>query len=316
MSDVTQNVLPVFLLILVGWGLVKSGVLSADIGEGMSQFVFKLAVPVLLFHSITSANFSGANPYRLWLAYFFGVGVAWTFGHMAATFLFGRDGRIGVLAGLSAAFANTAFIGLPLVDHIVGPEGIVAVSILIAVHLPLMMVIGTVLMEQAERKMGGHPQGLKHIFLQIGRNLITNPLVLGLEAGILMHVLNLSLPRPLETVSAEIADMAGPSALISLGMTLTRYGIRGNIRIAAFTSLLKLVLMPLAVLLACHVLGLNHQWTLAMVLTSAVPTGVNAWLIANRFGVGHALAASTITLTTGLGVFSVSIWAWILEYLS
>jgi predicted permease len=48
------------------------------------------------------------------------------------------------------------------------------------------------------------------------------------------------------------------------------------------------------------------------VLISSVPTGVNAWLIANRFGVGHSLAASTITLTTALGAISVTFWAFLL----
>ena len=47
-------------------------------------------------------------------------------------------------------------------------------------------------------------------------------------------------------------------------------------------------------------------------LIASVPTGVNAWLIANRFGVGHSLAASTITVTTALGAISVSLWAYIL----
>ncbi len=59
-----------------------------------------------------------------------------------ATRLFGRDRREGVLAGVSSAFANNVFIGLPLVDRTVGPDGIVAMSILLAIHLPLMMIIG------------------------------------------------------------------------------------------------------------------------------------------------------------------------------
>jgi predicted permease len=60
------------------------------------------------------------------------------------------------------------------------------------------------------------------------------------------------------------------------------------------------------------VLDLSPEWTKALVLTSSVPTGINAWLIANRFGVGHALAASTITMTTLVGVLTVTFWAWIL----
>ncbi len=90
------------------------------------------------------------------------------------------------------------------------------------------------------------------------------------------------------SVVDPIAGMAGPAALISLGMALRKYGISGNIGISACMSVLKLVLLPASVWAASRILGLTPEWTAAMVLTSAVPTGVNAWLIANRFGVGHS----------------------------
>ncbi|MGO8655482.1 AEC family transporter, partial [Rhizobium ruizarguesonis] len=90
------------------------------------------------------------------------------------------------------------------------------------------------------------------------------------------------------------------------------YGVSGNLGIASVTSTLKLLLLPGCVWAASHLLGLSPEWTAAIVLTSSVPTGVNAWLIANRFGVGHSLAASTITVTTALGAITVSLWAYFL----
>ena len=314
MYAIAQDVFPIFILILFGWTLVKTGILNADIGDGLGEFVFKVAVPVLLFRTISQADFHGASPFRLWVAYFSGVAITWTVGHLLATRLFGRDTRVGVLAGVSSAFANNIFIGLPLVERTVGSDGIVAVSILIAVHLPLMMVIGTVLMERAEHKVdGGEKRGLVNVLRQVGTNLIRNPLVIGLAAGLVLHVSGLALPGVLASVVDQITAMAAPAALISLGMTLNKYGIHGNIGIATVISTLKLLLMPASVWLACRVLGLSADWTAALVLTSSVPTGINAWLIANRFGVGHGLAASVISLSTAVGVMSVTLWAWILQ---
>ena len=77
-------------------------------------------------------------------------------------------------------------------------------------------------------------------------------------------------------------------------------------------SLFKLFLLPACVYLACRLIGLDQDWTAAMVLTASVPTGVNAWLLANHFNVGHGLASSTITLTTMAGALSVSFWTWLL----
>lgn len=313
MFAIALDVLPIFILILIGWAMVKLGFLKMEIGDALSEFVFKVAVPVLLFRTISQADFHGASPFKLWVAYFAGVAVTWTVGHLVATRIFGRDARVGVLGGVSSAFANNVFIGLPLVSRTVGDDGIVALSILLAVHLPLMMVIGTVLMEQAERSVsGGEARGLMAIIRQVGGNLVRNPLVIGLAAGLLMHLSGLPTPALVGGLIDQIAGMAAPAALISLGMALNKYGLSGNVGIATVMSVLKLALLPGCVWVASQALGLSDEWTAAMVLTSSVPTGINAWLIANRFGVGHGLAASTITLTTAVGALTVTFWAWLL----
>jgi predicted permease len=313
MSAIVLDVLPVFVMILIGWLMVKVGLMKAEIGDALSDFVFKIAVPLLLFRTIAEADFQGASPFRLWLAYFSGVAVTWTAAHIAATKFFGRDDRIGVLAGVSSAFANTIFIGLPLVQRTVGDKGLVPLSILIAVHLPVMMIVGTILMERAERKIAGGPgRGVLQLLRQIGSNLIRNPLVIGLAGGALMHILGWTMPAPVELIVDQIAGVAGPVALISLGMALQQYGISGNVGLSSVTSAFKLLLLPACVWTSSHLLGLEADWTAALVLISAVPTGVNAWLIANRFGVGHGLAASTITFTTALGAITVSFWAYLL----
>ena len=96
-------------------------------------------------------------------------------------------------------------------------------------------------------------------------------------------------------------------------MALMKYGISDGVKPALVTSLFKLFLLPASVYTASRLLGLDATWTAALVLTSSVPTGINAWLIANRFGVGHGLAASAISLSTAVGVLSVTLWAWMLQ---
>ncbi|GAA4168996.1 AEC family transporter [Shinella granuli] len=313
MSDVALNVLPIFALIFIGWLLVRTGYLSEALGEGLGEFVFRVAVPVLLFRTIAEADFAGESPLRIWIGYFAGVAFTWTVAHLVATLGFGRDRRIGVLAGVSSAFANTVFIGLPLVSRIVGEEGLVAISVLLSVHLPVMMIAGTILMERAERKDGTRePQRIGTLLLGIGRSLVRNPLVIGLVAGALFHTGGVPLAGPVKVVVDQLAGAAAPAALISIGMALNKYKVGGNAGIALAMTSLKLVLLPGSVYVACRLLGLSPEWTAAMVLCSSVPTGINAWLLANHFGVGHALASSTITMTTALGVFTVSFWAWLL----
>lgn len=313
MSDVALNVLPVFALILIGWLLVRTGYLRPELGDGLGEFVFRVAVPVLLFRTIAEAEFGGDSPLRIWIAYFAGVAVTWTAGHLVATRLFARGRRVGVLAGVSSAFANTVFIGLPLVSRTVGDQGLVAISVLLSVHLPTMMIAGSLLMERAERKEGTRPpQSVPMLLRGVVVSLARNPLVVGLVAGTLFHLGGVPLGGPVKIVVDQLAAVAGPAALVSIGMALDKYKVGGNAGIAMAMAGLKLVLLPGSVYFACRLVGLSPEWTAAMVLTASVPTGINAWLLANHFGVGHALASSTIALTTVAGVFTVSFWAWLL----
>lgn len=313
MLAIALDVLPVFILILIGYAIVRLGVMKADVGDGLSDFVFTIAMPTLLFRTVAVAEVKGGAPWTIWVAYFAGVAVTWAAGHYAVTRLFGRDARIGVLAGVSSAFANNLFIGLPLVERIVGADGVVALSILLSAHLPVMMVAGTVLMEQAERKASGtagHSFGA--ILAQVGRNLVRNPLVVGLVLGSLWRLTGLPLTGVPRVVIDDIGGIAGSAALISLGMALMKYGIADGVKPAIVTSVLKLFLLPAAVWVACRLLSLPDQWAMALVLTASVPTGINAYLIANRFGVGHGLASSSITITTAVGVLTTTFWAWLL----
>ncbi|QLF69015.1 AEC family transporter [Peteryoungia desertarenae] len=315
MSEISQDVLPLFILILLGFALVRAGIVDQKIGDALGDFVFKVAVPMLLFRTIVAADFQGASPFRLWIAYFTGVGLTWFLGHLLATRLFGLDLRMGVLAGLSAAFANNVFIGLPLVDHTIGQDGMLAMSILLAIHLPLMMIVGTLAMEQAERAVRGpdhKPGGIRTILRQVGMNLVRNPLIIGLTAGLAVQVMDFELPQVIDSVVGQIAGVAAPTALISLGMTLNSYRMIDQLGISSTVAILKLFFMPAIVWGGCHLLSLSPTWTAALVLTSCVPTGINAWLIANRFGVGQGLAASVITQSTAAGVVSVTFWAWLL----
>lgn len=314
MYAVALNVAPIFILILIGWLSVKAKMFRADSGEILSDFVFKIAVPTLIFRTLSEADFHGASPFKLWLTYFSGVLVTWIVGQQISKHVFKQDIRVAVIAGISASFANNIFIGLPLVGRSIGDEGIVALSILLAIHLPVMMIAGTLAMEHATHvSIGGVRRSVIAVIKQVLKNLVTNPLVIGLFLGVLTNISGLTVTPVLKTVVDQIATMAGPAALISLGMALTKYHVRGSLGAATTMTILKLFLLPACVYIAGTTMGLGKEWLAALVLTSSVPTGVNAWLIANRFNVGHSLAASTISISTAFGVVSVSIWAWLLS---
>ena len=182
---------------------------------------------------------------------------------------------------------------------------------LISVHLPGMMAISTFLMEHAVRSDGiekGKIQ-LTTIARNLGRNLMVNPIVIGIFAGLLWRLTGIGIGGIAAQVMDLLAKTTGPLALISLGMSLIKFGIRGNLFAAVSLAALSLLAMPAVVyLLATTLFALPPLWFKVALLGASCPTGVNAYLIANYFKNAEGLASSTIVLALLGSLVTIPLW--------
>ena len=79
-------------------------------------------------------------------------------------------------------------------------------------------------------------------------------------------------------------------------------------------SVIKIAVMPVIVFaVGAFVFRLPPLWTAVATLTASCPTGVNAYIFANRYGTGHAMSANAITMTTLTAIASTSLWVWFLD---
>ncbi len=303
-------VLPVFALIGIGYLSARSRLLDASIGDALGDFVFTIAIPVLIFRTLATSSLDDVSPWGFWFAYFSGVAVVWTLGTIVVRRLFKREARAGVIGGISAGFANTVLVGIPLVTALYGEDGLVPIFVLISIHLPLLTVVCALLMERAAVQDGtGSGRSVAAILGTVVRNLIGNPIVIGILAAAAWRLAGLPVSGLLADVLSKIAAAAVPVALFSLGMSMVHYGVRGNLAPAVILSALKTLVMPAVVyVIAAKVVHLPPMWVGVATLTAACPTGVNAFLFANRYGTGHAISANSITFTTAAAVFTTALW--------
>jgi hypothetical protein len=316
MDQIVAIVLPVFGLIALGYAAAWSEVLRRETGEALSDFVFIIAIPVLVFRTLATAAFEGASPWGLWIAYFAVFALMWVIGKETIRRLFGRDARAGVVAGISTAYGNTVLVGIPLALAAYGNSGAVAMALIIAIHLPVMMTASAILIVRAERRDGvAHPEpGARALLRGLGLNLARNPLIIALILGALWHLVGVPLDGLPRTMIDRIADVAATLALFAMGMTLRNYGIRGHVQAGLALAALKLLVMPALVLLATrYVVPMPPVWAKVAVIAAACPTGVNAYVVAARFRTGEALASNAITISTGLAVISMTFWLTVIE---
>ena len=291
-------VLPVFGLIGLGYLARWSKLLRETTGEGLSDFVFVLAVPCLLFRTLAKADIPMTQPWGYWIAYFAGLAVVWALAMVIAARFFARKGPELVVSGFAAAQSNTVFVGVPMILKAYGDAGAVPLGLLLAVHLPVTMTIATLLAE-----------GRSASVTMLLRRLFTHPIIIGIILGTLARPVVDLLPTPFWTLIDLIASAAVPCALISLGIAMRRYGLESGLALPAVLSGLKLGLHPLLVYwLATRVFEMPPHWSGVAVLFAACPCGINAYLFAERYRQGVADASSAITLSTLLSLFTTAAW--------
>lgn len=308
-------VAPVFLLIGVGYALARFKVLGDGIGDALGQFVFIVALPILVFRSLITADLSAGLPFALWGSYFLGVACAWVLGTVIIRKAFGREARAGAIGGISSSYSNLLLVGVPVISAVYGDRGVTPVLLIISIHLATMTLVTAFAMERsAAQDSGGAQPPLGRLARDAGRSIVSNPLVITIFLAFVWRQTGLSLPSLGDDVLGRIGSTALPLALLSLGMSLVKYGMRGNVLPGLLLSVIKVLIMPLTVFLAAAFLfHLPPFWTAAATLAAGCPTGVNAYVFANRYGTGHAMSANAITLTTLSAVVTMSLWIGLLN---
>lgn len=304
MSSILSTILPVFGLIALGFFAARGKFIGAAAAQGMSLFAFNLAMPALLFRAVANVGTQTASPWPLWIAMFGGIAIVW----LITTLVMRATGLVDASsssAAMGACFGNIAMLGVPLAIAHFGDAVAFPASIILSVHAPVLWLAATIQME-AERQ--GHAPSMGVILRELSSSLIRNPIVIAIVAGVLWRMTGLGL-HPIPDRFLDLLGGAGiPTALVALGLSLAAYGLRGHMNGIAVLLVLKMLLLPLAVwLIARFAFDLDRMWTNVAVLLASMPTGVNAYLFAQRYSSGTAALSGTIALGTALSLISVAI---------
>lgn len=305
MSQILTLVLPVFGLIGLGWLAARLRVLSDSTSVGVSDFVATLAIPALIFRTLSEGDVPAADPWGYWAAYFLGVALVWALAMFLARRLFAVSNAEAVFHGFAAAQSNTVQLGVPLIVMVFGEAGSLPMFLLIAVHLPVIMIVASVLLSRGEK--GGAGYGARAILVP----LVTNPIILSLLIGGLVRMLHIPVPGLVREIVGQLATAAAPVALVAMGMTAARYGLRGYLGPTLVVTVLKMLVHPLLTwVLAYHVFAMPPVFSAVAVVFAALPTGINAYLMAARSRAGEALTSNAVSMTTLVSVVTVTFWLW------
>ena len=287
---------PLFLLVFLGYAIAHWGRWPESATDALTRFVFSVALPMLLFRLMAGFRSLPPTDARLLIAYFGACLVVFALGRIAARFVFGMDGIGQSVFGLGGVFSNNVLLGVPLARITLGETSIPAVSLILVFNALTLWTLVTISIELARHE----TLSLKAL-IATARGVSTNPLILGIIGGTLFGYTGLGLPGFVDQTLGLVGQAAAPLSLIVLGMGLSRFGLRADLRESMAMCVFKLVVFPLVAYLLARALGLPALETRVVVLLAALPTGANVYLMSRQFNTLGGAVASSLVLSTALG---------------
>ena len=273
-----------FLLLALGFLASKLGWLSRETRGGISNILLYIVTPCVIVQSFQYP--SSAEKWRAIgveaaiLAAFMLLGLA------AGLLVFRKEGGARrATATFGTAMGNVGFMGVPVIGALVGDEGMLYVSVAMAVFNAICWTVGVRVFD----KKAFQP-----------KVLATSPVLYSVAIGLLLFLFQWRLPALIDGVTEMVAAVATPLSMMVVGAILAESpaGAILKDRTAVLSAASRLILIPLLALGACTLVGIRGEMRMILVLISGMPSATNTVLLSLVFHGDEELGSRMVVLST------------------
>jgi predicted permease len=295
-------VLPIFLLIGMGWILKEKGLLSEQTRKENTFILYWFAIPATLLEGILKSDATSSQNAAflaaIWSPYFVTTLIVWLTARRSES-----TRRFAVLT-MSASRGNHFFAGIPVVRLAMGSAGVEAGTVILAFSLIVMQFLS---IGSGQLAMSGSLswKSLK----ETGVQLLKNPPFMACLTAVSLVFLGLN--HPPEWVNSTIgllADISTGLALLLLGAGLHLKNVLEMLRSVWKIVFFKLAIHPLVSWGIFLAFNLSAEMIQAGVLLAAMPVAVNTAIFAQETGMDSEYSAQGIAATTLVSMLSLPLW--------
>jgi malonate transporter and related proteins len=298
---------PLFATVFSGYAIAKLPFWRVRWTQIASKIVFGVLLPAMLFHKLSDVASLPPVDTRLLLAFFGGCFIVFVIGRLVALALFRLDGVGQSVFALGGIFSNNVLLGLPLVRSTLGAAAVPPAALVIVFNALTLWTLVSVSIEWAK-----HGAFSVSAFARTAAGVLTNPIVASILVGTAFSYSGLHLSDPVESVLGALATVAGPSALLVLGMGLASHGMRSGLRESVAITALKLFVQPFVVWMLARALALPPIESKVVVALASLSVGANVYLMATQFERLEAAIATSLVLSTVSAAFTTPLLLWML----
>ena len=275
-----------------------------------NKFNFKVTLPFMLFKDIAGVDIKAVFDikYVLFCAIVSTIcfWVVW-----GTAKLLVRDKTIRGAFVQSSFRGSAAVMGLAFIQNIYGSSAMGPLMIVSAV--PLYNIFSVIVLTFEANDSTNIDKKAK--IRQAGMNICKNPIILSILAGLIVGLLGIQFPTLVNKTISNVAQMATPLALITIGAGFEGRKALAKIAPTMAASTIKLVLQPLVFLPVAAWMGFSGEKMIAILIMLASPTTPSCYIMAKSMNNDEVLTASVIVTTTLMAAFTLTGWIFLLKTL-
>jgi len=233
---------PTFMLIAIGYIVVKTGWMPKENVRPLAWFVVNIGLPAALFKALSSRSFQDILHYDYLLVY--GLGSFFSF---ATLFFLARLRKKSItecaLFGLGASVSNSLMVGFPIITQLYGDEALVPFALTLIIENLFILPLALALADTGQQKNS-------HFFVAFVKSiaqLIKNPIIIAIAIGVASTVVDIQPPELINQVIDVLAVTVGGVSLFAIGGMLVGLEVKGMVNDISSIVVGKLILHPLCV---------------------------------------------------------------------
>ena len=297
-------VIPSAIYLAIGIILKVAHVVSDDDVRKFTHVVFVTLYPFIMFDNLYGKDIAGNMDLRLGL---YAVGftilqlvLSWIFVCCIEKDNYERGPMIQALYR-----SNYVLMGFPIAVNLFGKGNITAVAIIMMLVVPFYNISAVIIFETFR---GGRID-IGHML----KRILTNPIVDGGIAALIVMMLGINLPSPVLTTVSSLSDATAPIAMILLGAALNLDGFSSDRWRIAVCTIGKLVVFPALGIAGAVYLGLRDTQLIAVTLMVSAPVALASDAMASSMGGNGKLAGELVVVTTIASCFTIPVFLFILK---
>ena len=302
---------PVFMMMVFGWFVRKVNLLDDHSTAQINKFVFRTLLPALLFMDLSTADFI-----KVWDSKLVVFCMTVTLIRVAIAFLYSIFHKDKSERGeiIQASYrSSAAILGIAFVKNIYG-EATMA-GLMIVGTVPIYNIIAVITLSLTSPDKSNIKSG-KQLFVTTMKGIITNPIILGIVAGIIWSLLKIPQPVILSKSVSYLANMATPLSLIALGASFKIEDVKGKVPLTLGIVFIKLILFCALFLPVAVKLGFRDEKLIAILVMLGSATTGSCFVMSKNFGHKGSITAFSVMLTTLCSAFTLTMWLFILKTLN